>query len=136
MNDESGEQPAFSKKVKSPKNMNQPPAHNPEERNDQALDDFLRKAKAEVPLPDAFQADVWRRIAVRHQSTVSVRLGCWMEKIFGSLVGPVPAAATLLFMISAGIWFGSKGTESGDDGKSAYVRSVSPFAADHQGGTR
>ena len=136
MNDEPGEQPAFCKKVKSPKNMNQSPAHNPEERTDPALDDLLRTAKAEVSLPNEFQADVWRRIAVRHQSTFSVRVGCWMEKIFGSLVGPVPSAATLHFMISAGIWFGAKGTESGDNGKSAYVRSVSPFAADNQGGTR
>ena len=59
-----------------------------------------------------------------------------MEKILGALVGPVPAAATLLFMISAGVWFGAQETESGGNGKSAYVRSVSPFAADHGGGTR
>lgn len=119
---------------KGPKNMNQKPANSPEERNDPALDDFLRTAQVNVPLPEAFQADVWRRIAVRHQASIPVRFSSWMEKFFGSLVGPVPATATLLFMISAGIWFGSTGSEPGDDGKFAYVRSVSPFAAEHEGG--
>lgn len=114
--------------------MNQKLANNPEERNDSELDDYLRTAQVNVLLPDAFQADVWRRIAVRHQASIAVRFSGWMEKVFGSLVGPVPATATLLFMISAGIWFGSKGSEQRDDGKFAYVRSVSPFAAEHKGG--
>lgn len=116
--------------------MNQKPANSPGERNDPALDDFLRTAQVNVPLPDAFQAEVWRLIAVRHQTSIAGRFSCWMEKVFGSLVGPVPATATLLFMISAGIWFGSKGSEPGDKGKFAYVRSVSPFAAGHEGGHR
>ena len=114
--------------------MNQNPANSPKERNDPALDDFLRTAQVNVPLPDAFQTEVWRRIAVRHQASIVVRFSSCMEKVFGWLGGPVPATATLLFMISAGIWFGSKASEPGDDGKFAYVRSVSPFAAEHEGG--
>ena len=114
--------------------MNQKQAHSSEERNDPALDDILRTAKVEVPLPGAFQSEVWRLIAVRHQASIAVRFSSWMEKVFGWFGGPVPATATLLFMISAGIWFGSNGSEPGDDGKFAYVRSVSPFAAEHEGG--
>lgn len=116
--------------------MNQKSANSSEERNDLALDDILRSIKVEVPLPCAFQSEVWRLIAVRHQATMAGRFSCWMEKVFGSLVGPLPATATLLLMTSAGIWFGSKGSEPGDDGKFAYVRSVSPFAAEHEGGHR
>lgn len=122
--------------AQTPKNMNQPPAHQTGDRDDPALDALLRTARVAVPLPAAFPAEVWRRIAVRHQSTLSVRVDSWMEQTFGGLLRPVPAAATLLFMISAGVWFGAQETESGGNGKSAYVRSVSPFAADHGGGTR
>ncbi len=106
----------------------------PEDSEDSSFDNFLRTATVELPLPGAFQADVWRRIAVCHQASIAVRFSCWMEKVFGWLGCPVPAAATLLFMISAGIWFGSQGSEPGENGKFAYVRSVSPFAAEHEGG--
>lgn len=116
--------------------MNPQSVDNPDEQKDQALDNFLCTAKVEVPLPSAFQADVWRRIAVRHQSSVIVKLSYWTENFFGALVNPLPAAVTLVFMVTAGIWFGVKDSEAGNDGKTAYVRSVSPFAADHQGGSR
>ena len=83
--------------------------HNPEEPNEAALDEVLRKARLEVPLVGTFQADVWRRIAVRQKSSMPLQFVKWMEKIFGALVRPMPAAATLFFMISAGVWFGAKG---------------------------
>lgn len=104
--------------------------------DDGAFDDLLRSAKVEVPLPGAFQFEVWRRIAVAHESTLMARLARIVDPIFGFLSRPLAASASVVLMIFAGLWLGSLGVHQARDGKLAYVESVSPFAQSHQGEAR
>jgi hypothetical protein len=104
--------------------------------DDGAFDDLLRSAEVEVPLPGAFQFEVWRRIAVAQESTPMARLARIVDPIFGLLSRPLATTASVVLMISAGLWLGSLGVHPARDGKLAYVESVSPFAQSHRGETR
>ena len=114
--------------------MDQPSTNIPNAQDDLGLDDLLRSAKVEVPLPGTFQAEVWRRIAVAQEATFSARLAQWTESVFGALVRPAWAAAAVAVMASTGAWLGLKGPgDTSTDGRVAYVQSVSPFAHSHRG---
>ena len=104
--------------------------------DDGAFDEMLRLAKVEVPLPGAFQSDVWRRIAVDQESTLTARLARILDPILSLLNRPIAATASVVLMVSAGLWLGSLGAHPGRDGKLAYVESVSPFVQSHQGEVR
>lgn len=106
------------------------------EPGDSGFDELLRSAEVTVPLPGAFQAEVWRRIAVAQETSFKARLERVLENVFGTLTRPVTASVMVLGMISAGLWFGSLGTEPVRDAKLAYVQSVSPFAHQHGGESR
>ena len=103
---------------------------------DSGIDDLLRSAKVEVPLPGAFQSEVWRRIAVAQEATLAGRFSRALESFLGALTQPIAASAILLAMISGGLWAGSMGNEPVGDAKLAYVQSVSPFAHAHGGERR
>ena len=79
--------------------------------SDSEFDELLRLAKVEVPLPGAFQAEVWRRIAVAQEASFGTRLSRLLEAVFDTLVRPVTASAMVIGMVSAGLWFGSGGTK-------------------------
>ncbi|MCB1096680.1 MAG: hypothetical protein KDN22_13970 [Verrucomicrobiae bacterium] len=98
-----------------------------ESGNDAGFDQLLRSANLEVPLPGAFQSEVWRRIAVARESTLTARLAHALESLLSSLAQPVAASVLVFATISAGLWFGARSTEPGHDAKLAYVQSVSPF---------
>jgi|GEM_PF-656602 len=105
-------------------------------QDDGAFDDLLRSAKVEVPLPGIFQYEVWRRIAAAQESTLMARLARTLEPILALLSRPIAASASMVLMVSAGLWLGSLGMDPVRDGKLAYVASVSPFAQRHQGEAR
>ena len=100
------------------------------------FDELLRSAEVEVPLPGAFQSEVWRRIATAQESTFKERCSRAIEGLFGFMAQPVAASAMVLTMIGAGLWLGSVGEEPLRDGKLTYVQSVSPFAHAVGGETR
>ncbi|MFN0129981.1 MAG: hypothetical protein ACKV19_25230 [Verrucomicrobiales bacterium] len=116
--------------------MDSRPRQNLGIQDDGAFDDWLRSAKVEVPLPGAFQSEVWRRIAVEQESTPMARLASLLDSILSALNRPVAATASVLLMVSAGLWLGSLGVPPARDGKFAYVESVSPFVPSHQGEDR
>lgn len=117
-----------------------PPSSSPKptqaKGGDAELDALLRSATVEVPLPNSFQAEVWRRIAVKQDSAFPARFSRWLEGILRALVQPAGAAAAVAVTITAGAWLGSLETGAGkNDGKITYVQSISPFAAQaHEGG--
>jgi hypothetical protein len=102
-------------------------------QDDGAFDELLRSAKAEVPLPGAFQSEVWQRIAVDQESTLMARLARILDPILSVLNRPIAASASVLLMVSAGLWLGSLRVYPARDGKLAYIESVSPFVQSHQG---
>lgn len=104
--------------------------------DDGDFDELLRSAKVEVPLPGAFQYEVWRRIAVAQESTLRARLARMLEPMLGLLSRPLAASASMVLMIFAGLWLGSLGDHPSRDAKLAYIESVSPFAQSHRGGSR
>ena len=105
-------------------------------QDDGAFDEMLRLAKVEVPLPGAFQSEVWQRIAVDQEWTLMARLVRILDPILSVLNGPIAASASVLVMVSAGLWLGSLGVYPARDGKLAYIESVSPFVQAHQGEQR
>jgi hypothetical protein len=116
--------------------MDKQPTTHPGDSRDSGFDELLRSAEVKVPLPGAFQAEVWRRIAVAQETSLRGRWERILEAIFGTLARPVTASVMVLGMVSAGLWFGSLGTEPVRDAKLAYIQSVSPFAHQHGEGSR
>lgn len=101
--------------------------------NDSKFDNLLRSARVEVPLPGAFQAEVWRRIAREQDDTLKSRFAQFVRSLFEVLSNPVAATVMVLTIVLAGLWFGSMNPAAAHDAKIAYVQSVSPFAASHSG---
>lgn len=101
--------------------------------NDSKFDNLLRAVKVEVPLPGAFQAEVWRRIAQEQENSLKFRFSQFVRSFFEVISNPVAATALVLTTVLTGLWFGSMNPTADHDAKTAYVQSVSPFAASHLG---
>jgi hypothetical protein len=100
--------------------------------DDGAFDEMLRSTKVEVPLPGAFQAEVWRRIAVHEDSAPLVRLTLALKPVLSLFNRPLAASASVLLTVLVGLWLGSLEAHPARDGKLDYVESISPFAQSHQ----
>jgi hypothetical protein len=96
---------------------------------DDDLDNLLRRVGDEMPLPESFNRRVWLRI--ESDASVKPTLLAWLEKHLSLLTKPYPAAAAITAMIILGMGIGSGTAPQGQDLKSRYVESVSPFALDH-----
>lgn len=111
--------------------MKKPASQIPETESDPALDHLLSSWKVKVDLGPNFRAAVWQRIATASKSSLSARLWRWVESRAWILARPAVATAVIVATVFTGLWFGSLGPHDHADGKSAYVRSVSPFASSH-----
>lgn len=111
--------------------MNKQKTNQSASSGDSGFDDLLRSAKVAVPLPGAFHAEVWTRIAVSQEITLAGRFLQLLEAFLGAVTQPIGASAILLAMITGGLWFGSMGGETLRDAQLDYVQSVSPFAYTH-----
>ena len=89
-----------------------------------------------MPLPGAFQAEVWRRISQAQEDSLGARWARNWEALLSLLVRPAVAGTAVALMVAAGLFFGSSGQSPSQDGKLAYVESVSPFVQAHTGGSR
>jgi hypothetical protein len=103
---------------------------------DAGFDELLLSAEVKVPLPGAFQAEVWRRIAAAQETSFNGRWVRILDLVFGAFAKPAAASAMVLGMVSLGLWFGSLDAQPAQDAKLAYVQSVSPFAHPHGGADR
>jgi hypothetical protein len=93
-----------------------------------AVDALVRAARPEVPLPNSFQSEVWRRIAVAQENSLSVRWASWMDQLFGALAHPVTASGLTVVLAAMGFWLGTGKETPSPITKLAYVEAVSPFA--------
>ena len=112
------------------------PSSTPPSDNEAGFDNLLRSARVNVPLPGAFQAEVWRRISQAQEDSLGARWARNWEALLSLLVRPAVAGTAVALMVAAGLFFGSSGQSPSQDGKLAYVESVSPFVQAHTGGSR
>lgn len=97
--------------------------------NDSELDDLLRSANRQIPLPSSFRQKVWYRI--ESAALNEPKHWKWLESLFSVLARPFGAVAAVSALGVLGLWLGSAGMNDHGDSKLSYVESVSPFAAAH-----
>lgn len=96
---------------------------------DDDLDNLLRSAGEEMPLPGSFNRKVWLRI--ESDALEKPTLSAWLERHLSLLTKPYPATAAVLATVMLGLGLGARTAPQGQDLKTAYVESISPFATDH-----
>lgn len=94
--------------------------------NDSDFDDLLRTARADLPLPDSFKQEVWRRIeSVEFESP---RVVVWFHDFAAGLARPWGAATGIAATVALGLWLGSVSTSDTQSTKVAYEQAISPFS--------
>lgn len=91
--------------------------------NNDPLDDLLRAAAQEPPLPKGFRSEVWTRIAYAEQRY----LASWCHWALASLVRPLPAALSVAATVVIGAWLGLASMPTAADAQFSYAESISPF---------
>lgn len=94
--------------------------------NDSDFDDFLRSARADLPLPDSFKQEVWHRI--ESVELESPRVVVWFHAFAAGLAQPWGAATGIAATVALGLWLGSVSISDPQNAKVAYERSISPFS--------
>lgn len=94
--------------------------------NDSDFDDFLRTARADLPLPDSFKHQVWQRI--ESVETESPRVVVWFRAFAAELARPWGEAAGIAVTVALGLWLGNVNISDSQSTKVAYERSISPFS--------
>ncbi len=94
--------------------------------NDSDFDDFLRAARADLPLPDSFKQEVWCRI--ESVEIGSPRVVVWFHTFAAGLARPWGAATSIAATVALGLWLGSVSISDPQSAKVAYERSISPFS--------
>lgn len=96
--------------------------------NDDELSALLRETHPKVEFPASFQREVWARIAVAEQQSISGRWGqflLWLAR-------PAPALAVTAITLGLGIGLGSLGTPNQSEAmRVAYSASINPIKAAH-----
>lgn len=90
------------------------------------FDDFLRTAKAEVPLPDSFQQEVWDRLGSKQTELPAGVV--WFRALTAGLTRPWGAATGIAATVTLGLWLGSTGFRDSKSSEVAYAMSISPFS--------
>lgn len=94
--------------------------------NDSDFDDFLRSARADLPLPDSFKQEVWHRI--ESVELESPRVVVWFHAFAAGLARPWGAATSIAATVALGLWLGSVSISDTPNTKFAYEKSISPFS--------
>lgn len=94
--------------------------------NDSDFDDFLRTARADLPLPESFKQEAWRRIESVEME--SPQLVVWFLDFAAGLARPWNAAAGIAATVALGLWLGSGSVSDPQNSKAAYEKSISPFS--------
>ena len=94
--------------------------------NDSDFDDFLRTARADVPLPDSFKQDVWDRIGTNKIEPLPGVI--WFHALAAELARPWGAAVGIAATVTLGLWLGSTGIRDAKSSEVAYAMSISPFS--------
>lgn len=91
--------------------------------NDNELDQLLRDSAVDPGLPSHFRSEVWTRIAIADERSFA---GRW-RRFLASLVRPVPATASVVVTVLAGVWLGAASVQEPKEAKLSYAESISPF---------
>ncbi len=94
--------------------------------NDSDIDDLLRTARLETPLPDSFKQEVWNRIGTNKVEPLPGVI--WFQSFAAGLPRPWGAAAGIAATVTLGLWLGSSGIRDAKNAEVAYAMSISPFS--------
>ncbi len=94
--------------------------------NDSDFDDFLKTARADVPLPPSFKPGVWHRIESEALEAPSGVIG--FQSFTSRHARPWGAAVGIAATVAFGLWLGLTTVPEPADGKVAYATSITPFA--------
>ena len=101
--------------------------------NDEELHRLLRQHPASLPLPAAFEREVWSRIEASEQLSMASLLGELVRRVLTSLGRPAVAFTTIALFAATGAGFGMvllKNTEA-ERGELAYLKTVNPLVRPH-----
>lgn len=98
--------------------------------NDSELDELLRSANREVPVPASFRHSVWQRI--ESAALDEKRPLMWLERMITALARPAGAITAVSVFGLLGLWLGFASVRDQANIKLSYVESVSPFASAHK----
>lgn len=101
---------------------------------DPDFDGLLRRSGGGVRLPSSFDHEVWRRIETAEDTAPGNPLARGLDAFLSALLRPAMAAAAIMIAAAGGLWLGSRVEPPGPEGKTAYVRAISPFAHGPAGG--
>lgn len=95
--------------------------------NTHEIDELLRSASQEPPLPASFRSEVWTRIAHAEQRSFAA----WMSRALIVFTRPVPAVASVMATVLIGAWLGFATAPPAKDSQLSYAESISPFLQEH-----
>ena len=101
--------------------------------NDEELHRLLRQHPTSLPLPPAFEREVWSRIEADEVRSVPSILAELLRRLLTSLSRPAVAFATILLFGAVGAVSGvtlTKSTES-RHGELAYLKTINPLVRPH-----
>lgn len=103
--------------------------------NDQELHRLLRQHPASLPLPAAFEREVWARIEVVEVRSVTSLLGELVRRVLTSIGRPAVAFATIALFAATGAGTGAVMLNKGETarGELAYLKTVNPLVRPHAG---
>jgi hypothetical protein len=93
---------------------------------DSEFDDFLKRARGEVPLPGSFRQGVWHRI--ESTPSTSGKLRSRLNGFVCLLARPSGASTAIAATVAMGVWLGVSSAPNSNDAEIAYAESISPFA--------
>ncbi len=100
--------------------------------NDDELDSLIRQTHPKPEFPASFQREVWAQIAVAEQHSWSTLWSQWGQRLFLWLARPLPAVATVAFLLAAGISLGGlTAPDRSETLRHAYATSINPLRAAH-----
>lgn len=91
--------------------------------NTHEIDELLRSAAQDLPIPTSFRSEVWTRIAHAEQRSFAARL----NRVLAAFTRPVPAVASVIATVLVGAWLGLSTAPPVKDARLSYAESISPF---------
>ena len=101
--------------------------------NDEELHRLLRQHPASLPLPSAFEREVWSWIEADGVRSFSSILSELLSRVLTSLSRPAMAFATFVIFGAVGAITGVARLESSDSkhGELAYLKTINPLVRPH-----
>lgn len=101
--------------------------------NDEELHRLLRQHPASLPLPSAFEREVWSRVEADDVRSFSSTLSDLLSRVLTSLSRPALAFATFVIFGAVGAVTGVAMLESSESkyGELAYLETVNPLVRAH-----